>query len=77
MTIAEEVKRRIAEGIPGAAVEVRPFSGEDHLQASVVSEQFSGKSRIEQHRMVYACLDGLIGGAVHALQLETRTPSAD
>lgn len=75
MAIADEVKRRIEHGLPGASVEVRAFSGDDHLQASVTAEQFAGKSRIEQHRMVYACLDGLIGGDVHALQLETRAPA--
>ena len=74
MAIAEQVKQRIEEGLPGSQVEVRAFSGDDHLQASVISSQFEGKSRVEQHRMVYACLDGLIGGAVHALQLETRSP---
>jgi stress-induced morphogen len=74
MAIAEEVKRRIEDALPGSRVEVRAFSGEDHLQASITAEQFAGKTLIEQHRMVYACLDGLIGGAVHALQLETRAP---
>lgn len=75
MAIAEQVKQRIEQGLPGARVEIRAFSGEDHLQASVTASQFEGKTRIEQHRMVYACLEGLIGGAVHALQLDTRAPS--
>jgi stress-induced morphogen len=77
MTIADEVKRRIEQALPGAQVEVVPFSGQDHLRASVVAEQFAGKSRVEQHRLVYACLEGLIGGAVHALQLETRAVETD
>ena len=75
MAIAEQVKQRIEQGLPGAQVAVQAFSGDDHLQASVTASQFEGKSRVEQHRMVYACLEGLIGGAVHALQLNTRAPA--
>ena len=77
MTKAEEVKRRIEDALPGARVEVRAFSGDDHLQASVMAKQFAGKSLVEQHRLVYASLEGLIGGAVHALQLETRAIDTD
>ena len=68
----EEVKQRIETALPGARVQVGTFSGDDHLQALVEAPQFLGKTRIEQHRMVYAAVDGLIGGAVHALQLTTR-----
>jgi len=73
----EEVKRRIEAALPGSRVEVGTFSGPDHFRASVVAAQFAGKSRVEQHRMVYASLAGLIGGAIHALQLETRPAGAD
>ena len=72
MITVEEVKRRIEAALPGARVEVGTFSGPDHFRASVVAAQFAGKSRVELHRMVYATLDGLIGGEIHALQLETR-----
>jgi len=77
MTKAEEVRRRIEAAIPGARVEVSAFSGDDHLRASVTATQFEGKSLVEQHRIVYASLEGLIGGAVHALQLETRAVETD
>jgi stress-induced morphogen len=77
MTPAEEVRRRIEQALPGSRVEVSAFSGDDHLRAAVTAEQFAGKTLVEQHRLVYACLEGLIGGAVHALQLETRAMEND
>ena len=77
MTKVEEVKRRIEEALPGARVEVSTFSGDDHLRASVTAKQFAGQSLVEQHRLVYASLEGLIGGEVHALQLETRAIETD
>jgi stress-induced morphogen len=70
-----EVRRRIEAALPGARVEVGAFAGGDHLQARVEAPQFRGRSRIDQHRMVYSALDGLLGGAVHALALETRERS--
>jgi stress-induced morphogen len=67
----DQVKERIEEALPGAQVQVGTFSGHDHFEAVVAAPQFNGKSRIEQHRMVYDALDGLIGGAMHALALKT------
>ena len=55
-----------------ANVRVGTFSGHDHFQAVVRAPQFKGKSRIEQHRLVYAAVDDLIGGAMHALALKTE-----
>lgn len=74
-----EVKRRIENALPGARVEVGTFRGHDHFQARVEAPQFRGKSLVEQHRMVYRALDGLLGGALHALALTTRPlePVAD
>ena len=72
MITIEEVKERIEAALPGAEVQVGVFSGHDHFEAVVVAPQFQGKSRIEQHQMVYQALDGLIGGAMHALALKTR-----
>ena len=68
----DEVKSRIEAALPGSRVEVSTFSGDDHFQATVEAPQFEGKSLIQQHQMVYAALDGLIGGAMHALALKTR-----
>lgn len=71
MVSVEQVKARIEEALPGAAVQVGTFSGHDHFEAVVRAPQFKGKTRVEQHRMVYAALDGLIGDAMHALALKT------
>jgi stress-induced morphogen len=73
----EAVKQRIERALPGARVEVTTFSGTDHFQALVEASQFAGKTRLEQHRMVYAAVDDLIGGAMHALALMTRVPDGD
>jgi stress-induced morphogen len=72
----DEIKRRIEAALPGAKVRVGTFSGDDHFEAVVEAEQFRGKSLVEQHRMVYAAVDGLLGGAMHALALKTRVPQA-
>ena len=68
----QEVKRRIEDALPGARVQVGTFSGHDHFEASVEAPQFEGKSMVDQHRMVYAAVDGLLGGAMHALALKTK-----
>jgi stress-induced morphogen len=67
----DEVRRRIEAALPGASVEVGTFSGDDHFEARVEAPQFSGKSLVEQHQMVYAALKGLLGGPMHALSLKT------
>ena len=75
----EEVKRRIEAALPGAHVQVGTFSGHDHFEARVEATQFRNKTLVEQHQMVYAALDGLLGGAMHALALKTRVlePATD
>ncbi len=72
MIKAGEVKGRIESALPGARVQVSTFSGDDHFQAVVAAPQFKGKSLVDQHRMVYAAVDGLLGNAMHALALKTR-----
>ena len=72
MVSPNEVRGRIEAALPGARVVVNTFSGDDHFEAVVEAPQFQGKSLIEQHRMVYAALDELLGGAMHALALKTR-----
>ncbi len=71
-----EVEERIERALPGARVQVGTFQGADHFQALVEAPQFKGKSLVEQHKMVYAALDGLIGGSMHALALKTRVLEA-
>ncbi len=77
MVDTEAVRRRIEAALPGARVEVGTFRGDDHFRAIVEAPQFRGKSPVEQHRMVYAALEDLLGDAVHALALKTRAPVAD
>jgi stress-induced morphogen len=72
---AHEIERLIKEAIPDARIEIRDLAGDgDHYAATVVSESFRGKTRVQQHQMVYAALKGSMGGALHALALQTTTP---
>lgn len=72
---AHEIERLIKEGIPNARVTIRDLAGDgDHYAAEVVSESFRGKSRVQQHQMVYEALRGHMGGTLHALALQTSAP---
>ena len=72
---AREIERLIKEGIPDARVEIRDLAGDgDHYAATVIAESFRGKSRVQQHQIVYAALKGEMGGALHALALQTGVP---
>ncbi len=71
----EELERLIKDGIPGAEVSIDDLRGDgDHYAARVVSPAFRGKSRVQQHQMVYAALQGRMGGELHALALTTGAP---
>jgi len=72
---AAEIERLIREGLPDATVEIRDLAGDgNHYAATVVSDSFRGKSRVQQHQMVYATLKGQMGGVLHALALQTNVP---
>jgi stress-induced morphogen len=72
---ANEIARLIREAIPDATVTIRDLAGDgDHYAAEVVAESFRGKSRVQQHQMVYEALKGQMGGALHALALQTSAP---
>jgi stress-induced morphogen len=72
---ASEIERLIKEALPDARVEIRDLAGDgDHYAANVVSASFKGKSRIQQHQMIYAALKGRMGGELHALALQTSAP---
>jgi stress-induced morphogen len=74
---AQEIERLIKTGIPDAQVTIRDLAGDgDHYAATVISESFRGKSRIEQHQLVYQTLKGQMGDALHALALQTGVPDA-
>lgn len=72
---AHEIERLIKAALPDAKIEIRDLAGDgDHYAASVVSEAFRGKTRVEQHKLVYDALKGDMGGALHALALQTSAP---
>ena len=69
---AAEIERFIKEALPDASVEIRDLAGDgNHYAATVMSAAFAGKSRVQQHQMVYASLKGRMGGELHALALTT------
>ena len=73
---AREIERLIKEAFPDAKVDIRDLAGDgDHYAATVVSAAFKGKSRVQQHQMVYAALKGNMGGVLHALALTTNAPA--
>ncbi len=72
-----EIVRMIKEGIPEAEVRIEDLRGDgDHYAAYVVSPAFEGKTRVQQHQMVYQALQGRMGTELHALALQTSAPAA-
>ena len=73
---AVDIERLIKAKFPDAAVELNDLAGDnDHWAAHVVTTAFAGKSRVQQHQMVYDALGGRMGGVLHALQLTTGVPA--
>jgi stress-induced morphogen len=74
---ASEIETMIKAAFPDAVIEIKDLAGDgDHYAATVVSEAFRGKTRVAQHQMVYAALQGNMGGVLHALALTTSAPTA-
>ena len=72
---AHEIEQLIKAGIPDAKVTIRDLAGDgDHYAAEVVAESFRGKTRVQQHQMVYEALRSNMGGVLHALALQTSAP---
>jgi stress-induced morphogen len=72
---AHEIERLIKAGIPDAEVAIEDLVGDrDHYHATVIAESFRGKSRVQQHQLVYQALRREMGGALHALALQTGVP---
>jgi len=69
----EQLAELVRQHIPDAQIEVGLFSGNDHFEMTVTSASFNGKSRVAQHKMVYAALGDHMRQRVHALALTTRT----
>jgi stress-induced morphogen len=75
MPSAEDIRQRIEASIPGARAEVEDYTGGGaHFRATITAAAFAGRSRVEQHRLVYDIFDADIGGPIHALSLKTQTP---
>ncbi len=73
---AGEIETLIREALPDATVTITDLAGDgDHYAAHVVSSAFAGKSRVQQHQMVYKALRGRMGGELHALALQTSAPA--
>jgi stress-induced morphogen len=71
----EEIERLIKARLPDAEVTIQDLAGDgDHYAATVISEAFRGKTRVQQHQLVYESLQGNMGGALHALALQTKVP---
>ena len=72
---AAEIERLIKQAIPDAKVAIEDLRGDgDHYAATVVSAAFAGKTRVQQHQMVYQALQGRMGEQLHALALQTAAP---
>ena len=73
---AQEIEGMIRAALPDAQVEIRDLAGDgDHYAAVVVADAFRGKTRVQQHQMVYQALKGNMGGELHALALQTSAPT--
>ena len=72
-----EIERLIKEALPDAQVALEDLVGDgDHWSATVVSEAFEGKTRVQQHQLIYQALQGRMGGELHALALQTSAPES-
>lgn len=68
----EEIAALIRDGVPGARVEIEDIRGDgEHYAAKVVANAFRGKTRVQQHQMVYAAMKGKVGTSLHALSIQT------
>ena len=71
----QEIERLIKARFPDAEVAIKDLAGDgDHYAAHVVAKEFAGKTRVQQHKMVYEALQGRMGGVLHALALTTAAP---
>ena len=69
----KEIENLIREALPDATIDIQDLAGDgNHYSATIASSQFSGKSKIEQHKMVYNSLKGKMGNELHALAIKTK-----
>ena len=69
----KEIEKHIKEAMPDAVIDIQDLAGDgNHYSATIISSQFAGKSKIEQHKMVYNSLKGKMGNELHALSITTE-----
>ena len=69
----KEIESLIKEALPDATIEIQDLAGDNnHYSATITSSKFSGKNKIEQHKMVYNALKGKMGNELHALAIKTK-----
>ena len=69
----KEIENLIKEAMPDAKVEIQDLAGDgNHYSATIISSAFNGKSKIEQHKIIYNSLKGKMGNELHALALKTK-----
>ena len=69
----KEIEKHIKEAMPDAVIDIQDLAGDgNHYSATIISSQFAGKSKIEQHKMVYNSLKGKMGNELHALAIKTK-----
>jgi stress-induced morphogen len=74
---AQDIERLLRDAFPDAVIEIRDLAGDgDHYAVNIVSSAFAGKSRVQQHQLVYGALKGRMGGELHAMALQTAAPKA-
>ena len=72
---AAEIERLIKEALPDAEITIKDLAGDgDHYAAEIISVAFRGKTKVQQHQLIYAALKGRMGGELHALALSTAAP---
>jgi len=72
---AADIESMIKQALPDAEISIEDLAGDgDHYRANVISEAFRGKTRVQQHQLVYDALKGKMGGVLHALALQTSAP---
>ena len=72
---ASEIEKRIKAALPDARIELRDLAGDDnHWAATIISEQFRGKSRVQQHQMINAAFGADMGTTLHSLSVQTKAP---
>ena len=68
-----EIKNLVKEAIPDAVIDIQDIAGDgNHYSATIISSLFKGKSKIEQHKIVYSALKGKMGNELHALAIKTK-----